>query len=87
MRKQGSMRRAGSRGSHHRMVTLMMPGMIRMRARIGQFLVHHREPVTPLDRAMLVVQRALRVSAVGVKFEAASCRCGRRLGLPIHCSY
>ena len=64
MRKQGSVRRAESRGSHHRMVTLMMLGMLRTRARIRWFLVLCMDPAMPPDRAVLAVQRVLQVGAL-----------------------
>ena len=63
MRKQGGMRHARSWGSCHRMVTLMMLGMLRMRARIKQFLVLHRDPATPPDRAVFAVRQAVWVEA------------------------
>ena len=59
VRKQGSMRRARSRGSHYWMVTLMMPGMLWTSENIERFLVLYRDPATSPDQAVLAIWRAL----------------------------
>jgi hypothetical protein len=94
MRKQGSMRRARSRGSHYQMVTMMMSGMLRTRVRIRRFLGLCRDLMTLSDRAGLAIQWAPQVGVPpesvcprGVKSEASPCHHGQRSGLPVHRSY